>query len=480
MPLAETLQPDTTDGVFPQRHSTTFVNIAAFQAVSRQLLLGKTKFKDAYPATRLTILAMAFPQPRRRSDFQVAIICALPLEYDAAALAFDQFWSWDQIESGSEGHDNYRIGRIGRHNAVLALLPGMGKVNATSAATSLKATFDGLKLAILTGICGGVPRPKTGNDEIMLGDVAVSKGIVQYDFARQYPDRLARKDTLGDNLGRPNKDIRTLLATFETQLGLDDLQYQAAQALSGIQQKAIDTGHRIGYNRPTEVGDVLFEPDYVHRHRDHRGCGCCESNACEQAISASCEEIQCDTGHCVPRRPLAPGRNRDFRIHIGHIGSGDTVMKSGLHRDGIAAEHGLIAFEMEAAGIWDEIPCIVTKGVCDYADSHKNKSWQNFAAATGAATTKAIIGFYTPMKMIEASSSWFIVPYGQNYDFVSRTDILDQIKRLFGHDQSPTLATRRQPRVALHGLGGIGRTFPSPKNVTYQDVMIPKRMCFRS
>jgi nucleoside phosphorylase len=69
-------------------------------------------------------------------------------------------------------------------------------------------------------------------------------------------------------------------------------------------------------------------------------------------------------------------------------------MKSGQHRDEIATQHNLIAFEMEASGIWDQLPCFVVKGVCDYADSHKNKYWQHYAAATAAACMKAILGEY--------------------------------------------------------------------------------------
>ncbi|KAH8802951.1 hypothetical protein F5884DRAFT_756257 [Xylogone sp. PMI_703] len=66
-------------------------------------------------------------------------------------------------------------------------------------------------------------------------------------------------------------------------------------------------------------------------------------------------------------------------------------MKSGEDRDSIAKEEGILAFEMEGAGVWDEIPCIVIKGVCDYADSHKHKKWQNFAAVTTAAAMKALL-----------------------------------------------------------------------------------------
>jgi nucleoside phosphorylase len=47
---------------------------------------------------------------------------------------------------------------------------------------------------------------------------------------------------------------------------------------------------------------------------------------------------------------------------------------------------------MEGAGVWDIFPCVVIKGACDYADSHKNKVWQRYAAATAAACMKAFLG----------------------------------------------------------------------------------------
>lgn len=84
----------------------------------------------------------------------------------------------------------------------------------------------------------------------------------------------------------------------------------------------------------------------------------------------------------------------NLAIFVGVVGSGDAVMKSGVDRDRIAAEHEIIAFETEGAGLWDEVPCIVVKGVCDYADSHKNKRWQPYAAATAAAAVKALLGRY--------------------------------------------------------------------------------------
>lgn len=46
-------------------------------------------------------------------------------------------------------------------------------------------------------------------------------------------------------------------------------------------------------------------------------------------------------------------------IHFGPITCGDSVIKLGEDRDAIAAAEGVLAFEMESAGVWDVFPCVV-------------------------------------------------------------------------------------------------------------------------
>lgn len=82
-------------------------------------------------------------------------------------------------------------------------------------------------------------------------------------------------------------------------------------------------------------------------------------------------------------------------------------MKCGEVRDRIAQRDGVIAFEMEGAGIWDELPCFIVKGVCDYADSHKPKLWQKYAAATASSTIKAMLESYFETREARVQvSSW--------------------------------------------------------------------------
>ncbi|ODM22577.1 hypothetical protein SI65_00166 [Aspergillus cristatus] len=53
---------------------------------------------------------------------------------------------------------------------------------------------------------------------------------------------------------------------------------------------------------------------------------------------------------------------------------------------------GALRFEMKAADLMLDFPCIVIRGICDYADSHKNKNWQGHAALVAAAYAKELLG----------------------------------------------------------------------------------------
>jgi hypothetical protein len=39
----------------------------------------------------------------------------------------------------------------------------------------------------------------------------------------------------------------------------------------------------------------------------------------------------------------------------------------------------------------DDFLCLVVKGICDYADHHKNTRWRSYAAGTAAAFSKELL-----------------------------------------------------------------------------------------
>jgi nucleoside phosphorylase len=51
------------------------------------------------------------------------------------------------------------------------------------------AHSDAASTGLVVGVSGGVPRDENTNAEILLGDVIISTGVIQFDFGRQLPDQ---------------------------------------------------------------------------------------------------------------------------------------------------------------------------------------------------------------------------------------------------------------------------------------------------
>lgn len=332
-------------------------------------------------------------RPRSRDEFEIAIICALPLEFDAVEALFDDYYDeFIPTYVKQLGDANwYRAGRITEHNILLTCLPGMGIGNAASVASSLKVSFPRINLALLVGICGAVPFPSE-RTEIILGDVVISDRIVEYGFGRQYPDGFQPRGVIKETLGRSNRDIRTFLQVLKTDRMRAQLQSDVSKYVQGLQHQPEGQ-----WQYPGILQDRLFEPSYRHKHyhlHPDAACLCmkCHTSTdpvCDKALENDCRKLGC-VGGLVPRGRLHAGIPNP-QVHFGSLASADIVMKSGEYRDRLAEAEKVVGFEMEGAGICDTFPCIIIKGVCDYADSHKNKTWQDYASATAASCAKAFL-----------------------------------------------------------------------------------------
>jgi nucleoside phosphorylase len=267
----------------------------------------------------------------------------------------------------TRGQNGYTLGRIGSHNIVVAVMPETGNNKAGPVARQLLDDFRSIRFGLLVGIGGGTPGEEE-EDDIRLGDVVVSKptatfgGVVQYDMGKvQAGGRFERTGTL-------RKPPAVLSANVQ--------RLQAQHALSGSQitnylTEMLQKYPNMAEGKYTHQGpenDQLFEADYLHEG------------------GATCRK--CDSNQIVER---ADRRNTQPRIHYGTIGSGNVVIKDGTTREQLRKELGVLCVEMEAAGLMDEFSCLVIRGICDYADSHKNKRWQPYAAATAAAYMKELL-----------------------------------------------------------------------------------------
>ncbi|KAF5529057.1 pfs domain-containing protein [Fusarium napiforme] len=331
--------------------------------------------------------------PSQPPQISIAILCALTLEADAIETLFDGNWTGGY--NRSEGDTNtYTFGVIGRHGVVIVHMPGMGTTYSATVATCCRSTFPRISLALVVGICGGVPFSQDGT-ELFLGDVVISDGLVRYDFARQYPDGCLIKNSVSESARKVPVEILGYLAKLKGLNARRRLRERANAYLATLSDV-------LGVEDPGFEEDILFESTYRHQHHPPSSCTICigisgdiTGMVCEQARSASCKDLKCDIGWSVVRkRQKDAARNQGNMcpaVHFGKFGSGDKVMKSGEDRDRIARSEGIIAFEMEGAGAWDTLPCVIIKGICDYSDSHKDKRWQNYAASTAASCAKAFL-----------------------------------------------------------------------------------------
>jgi nucleoside phosphorylase len=335
--------------------------------------------------------------PESRDDFRVAIICALPLEADAVLDLFDQHYDNDGSKYGKqEGDTNtYTTGRFGPHDVVLVHMPGMGVNNASMVASKIRLSFRKINLGLVVGICGGAPLKQP----IILGDVIISDSIVDFTNGRHYPDGIQARSGHLDAPGRPPPEIRGLLSKFATISMRQRLEDGIRQNLEGLCKKSNTARY------PGVEHDRLFAASYRHMHRKETSpheclCTLSRSNSdpvCSKALEDDCDALRCDVKALETpfRRDRLASASPAPLVHIGTVAT-TTVMKSGEHRERIASKNNIIAFEMEGAGVWEHLPCIIIKGVCDYADSHKNKKWQDYAAATAASAARAFLHLGIP------------------------------------------------------------------------------------
>ncbi|GLA99041.1 hypothetical protein AtubIFM57143_007342 [Aspergillus tubingensis] len=320
-------------------------------------------------------------------DYTVGWICALPTELAAAQAVLDDIHP--PLPQSAADQNNYTLGRIGSHNVVMACLPAgvIGTVSAARVADNMMVTFSSLKFGLLVGIGGGVP----GVKDVRLGDVVVGEptgplgGIIQYDFGKTVPN--GQFHCTG-SLNRP-PDV---LLTAVSRLMADHLRKRPIlkKYLTEIVERYPDMS--AVYSHPGVEHDILFASDYDHDTLR-------EGSSCDG----------CDRSKLVRRQPrlsTAP------RIHYGLIASGNNVMRDSKTRDKLRDKHGILCFEMEAAGIVDSFRSLVIRGICDYSDSHKNKVWQGYAAAAAAAYAKELLSVIVGTQ-IDNSGDWTLC-YGSD------------------------------------------------------------------
>lgn len=311
----------------------------------------------------------------KHEDYTVGWICALPVELVAASELLNE--EHGDISQGQHDNNSYTLGRVGEHNVVVTCLPAgqIGTNPAATVATQMRLKFTSIRFGLMVDIGGGVPNAE---NDVRLDDVVIGQpqsqhgGVVQYDMGKT--EKGGRFLRMG-SLNTPPALLLGALAKFKANRMRGKSKHsEYLSKLTRLQD----------FTHQGEGSDVLYRAAY-----DHEGGQTCEDCDRKQAVTREVRETL------------------DVVFHYGTIASGNQVIKDDLVRDRLTLDLGdVLCFEMEAAGLMNSFPCLVIRGVCDYADSHKNKRWQPYAAATAAACAKKILNLIPAAEVTERPSAF--------------------------------------------------------------------------
>ncbi|KAF3934727.1 hypothetical protein ABW20_dc0106703 [Dactylellina cionopaga] len=291
-----------------------------------------------------------------------------------------------------QDNNHYTLGKIGDHNVVIATLPhgGYGISSATAVVKDMLNSFENIRIGLMVGVGGGSPH----RHDIRLGDVVVSSpkdgkgGVVQYDFGKNIQDQDFK---LTGFLNQPPALLRAAM------VGVSGRHEMSGNELESTIEKALEKYPRLKkrYQRPDPTTDKLYRSEVVH--------------PADAKAGTSCATLCGDDSSKLVSRTERTEDDDNPAIHYGLIASANQLMKNAEIRDKLAAEMDVLCFEMEAAGLMNQFPCLVIRGICDYSDSHKNKDWQGYAAMAAAAYAKDLLSEITPSK-IEAEKRIIEIP----------------------------------------------------------------------
>ncbi|KAG5769306.1 hypothetical protein H9Q72_003400 [Fusarium xylarioides] len=319
------------------------------------------------------------------SLYTIGWIAALAIEQAAARALLDEEHSEpNNFHPSPLDTNNYIWGRVGQHNIVIASLPAgvYGTTSAANSASDLVHSLPQIRFGLLVGIGGAIARPNDDQD-IRLGDVVVGQphgltgGVVKYDFGK------VKANGVWERTGSLDKPPAVLLKALANLQAEHEMRPSKIPQLIGAMLEANPGMKRPGSNFTYQgsENDRLFPSDY-----EHVGGKTC---------------AKCDVSHRVYREER---ETTEPMIHYGVIASGNTLIKDAKFRDSLGESigHQCLCVEMEAVGLVDRFPCLVIRGMCDYADSHKNDQWQRYAASTAAAFAVELLS-HVPVRQLAES-----------------------------------------------------------------------------
>jgi nucleoside phosphorylase len=279
----------------------------------------------------------------------------------------------------------------------------MGTNTAASVATSMINTFQSIRFGLMVGIGGGIP------SKVNLGDVVVSQPVADYHGVVQWDMGKLERGGQFVHRGSLNRPPNALLNAS------NQLKSNYEMFGSKINEYLDDVERRFPRLAPKYTRrECLEDASLISKKGRRTSTNIYFLSSLWQAIitmiayllgSWDISPVN-EEKRRLPEKAEEARTQSEVRVHHGLIASGNKVVKDAQSRDFLDKAFGghLLCVEMEAAGLMNDFPCIVIRGICDYADSGKEKTWQEYAAAVAAAYAKELLGCVQP-SVVDAEES---------------------------------------------------------------------------
>ncbi|KAB8576214.1 hypothetical protein FH972_025742 [Carpinus fangiana] len=309
--------------------------------------------------------------------FTVGWVCAHDFELTASRAMLDEEFSGEQLGFHRQLHPSdkniYAYGMVGGHAVVMACAPGglHNDASAANVARSMLSSFRFIRFSLMVGVGSGVPNDK---HDIRLGDVVVSQpdddggGVTQYDFVGSSPNGSLHK--LGISIRPP----RVLLDAVPRIQSIH--RFQGTKLPSHLEQfyGKLKQSSKSHFQKPDHNTDRLFHTKCQHG----RDITCDSCGLFEETSRAT-------------RFKYGDVVDPDPHVHYGQIASGDLDVANMIGHHPSEAPPATVCIEREAAGLDISFPCLMIRGISDYADSHPRDGWHKYAASTAAAYAKDLL-----------------------------------------------------------------------------------------
>ncbi|XP_077870376.1 uncharacterized protein LOC144363815 [Saccoglossus kowalevskii] len=311
----------------------------------------------------------------------IGVVTALDWEHEAMLQMFDAPTN-DYEGTQPQGDVNYyKIGKIKGKTVVMTQLPVglLGENSAAVTVTRLCDVFSTLQIIFMVGTAGGVPNYQYDEASLNNTTAYIRPHVRKGDVIVSYPIEQNGPAFIHFDYG----EIISLLA-------MNNFRENIRREHVGLHQKALNAARECKYDIEKEgpssstiVGELI---DGAIRKMKEKG---------KRFQRPAAEEDILPVGHHHPPEPMLR-RPGEPKVHFGILGSANSAMRNTEVRDKLAAAANVIGFENENSGVATAAHisskgCMFVRGVCDYADEHKDGRWHRYAALAAASMSTCII-----------------------------------------------------------------------------------------